>query len=205
MKTNQEIKAEAQQLSMLGRQFRNEQSLATVGTQSVTAPRALMHFPADPLFPGLERRVDVAVDDGMLVFRLMEMEANGFGSLQGKNSDEGTLILSSSDALDVLSAGYVLAEEERLASLLEPYVERSEESDEPADEETTAEVATIFATEHLSPADRMRTRAEIVEFLEGRLKPSALIGRVIERQCAREAFREAMIEQHELKLTIGEP
>lgn len=205
MKTNQEIKSEAQQLTLLGRQFQNEQRLASVGTVLVAAPRVLMHFPTNPMAPGTERRVDVAMDDGAVVFRLMETGANDFGSQHDKDAGEGTLILSSPEASDVLSAGYVLAEEERLASALEPYAELSEQSADPADDETVSEVETILEAEHLSPADRMRTRAEVVGFLEGRIKPSVLIGRAIERQCAREVFREAMIERHEMKITIGEP
>lgn len=205
MKTNQEIKSEAQQLTLLGRQFQNEQRLASVGTVLVAAPRALMHFSANPISSGVERRVDVAMDDGAVVFRLMETGANDLDSQQDKDAGEGTLILSSSEASDVLSAGYVLAEGERLASALEPYAELSEQCADPADDETVAEVETILEAEHLSPADRMRTRAEVVGFLEGRIKPSVLIGRAIERQCAREVFREAMIERHEMKLTIGEP
>lgn len=205
MKTNLVIKSEAQQLTLLGHQFQNEQRLALVGTVLVSAPRALMHFPTNPMTPGVKRRVDVAMDDGAVVFRLMETGANDLDSQHDKDAGEGTLILSSPEASDVLSAGYVLAEEERLASALEPYAELSEQSADPADDETVAEVETILEAEHLSSADRMRTRAEVAGFLEGRIKPSVLIGRAIERQCAREVFREAMIERHEMKLTIGEP
>lgn len=205
MKTNQEIKAEAQQLTILGRQFQNEQRIASVEGMLVATPRALMHFPANPTTPGFERRVDVAIEDGALVFRLMETGAKDFDSQPDKRAGEGTLILSSSEAHDVLSAGYVLAEEERLASALEPYAELSEQSANPADDETVAEVEAILEAEHLSSADRMRTRAEVVGFLEGQIKPSVLIGRAIERQCARGELRESMNERHELKLTIGEP
>ena len=192
-------------MTLLGRQFQNEQRLASEGTVLVAAPRALMHFPTNPMAPGVERRVDVAIDDGAVVFRLMETGANDLDSQHDKDAGEGTLILSSAEASDVLSAGYVLAEEERLASALEPYAELSEQSADPVDGETVAEVEAILEAEHLSPAGRMRTRVEVVGFLEGRIKPSVLIGPAIERQCAREVLREAMIERHEMKLTIGEP
>jgi hypothetical protein len=66
-------------------------------------------------------------------------------------------------------------------------------------------VEVIFETKLLSPADRMRTKAEIVDFLGGRLEPGALIARNIERQSSREAHREHLVERHEHKLTIGEP
>ncbi|MFT3784167.1 MAG: hypothetical protein QM790_19335 [Nibricoccus sp.] len=205
MKTNQEIRNEAQQLAILGRQFKNEQRVATDNVALATTVRTLMHFPSDQANFGSSRRVDAAIDDGALVFRLMEIDKHDLVGQPGESANEGTLILASAEVRDVLSAGYVLAEEERLSSALEPYAERSEESDDPADDETVAEVETILEAEHLSAADRMRTRAEIVGFLEGQIKPSVLIGRAIERQCAREEFREAVVERHELKLTIGEP
>ncbi|MFT3868416.1 MAG: hypothetical protein QM715_07955 [Nibricoccus sp.] len=205
MKTNQGIKIEAQQLANLGRQFQNEQRVATDNVALAATARTLMHFPSDQANLGSNRRVDVAIDDGALVFRLMEPGVQDLAGQPRQNANEDTLILASSEPHDVLSAGYVLAEEERLSSALEPYAERSDESDDPADNETVAEVETILEVEHLSAADRMRTRAEIVGFLEGQIKPSVLIGRAIERQCAREEFREAIVERHELKLTIGEP
>ncbi len=181
----------------LGRQFQNEQRIAGVNTPA-SAVRVLAHLPANP---ERERRVEAAIAGGALVFRLVERETDAPGSEQGEREAEGTPVASGVSAYDVLHTGYELAEEERLGVALERYAERSQDRADPADHETVAEVEEILKTELLPPADRLRTKAEVVEFLEGRLKPSALIARNIERQCS----RERLVERHELKLTIGEP
>lgn len=205
MKTNQEIQAEARQLMVLGDQFQSEQRLANVSATAVTAPRVLAILPMNPATPGRERHVEAATVGGMLMFRLMERETDVLRADRGERDAEGTLLASSASAYDVLSTGYELAEEERLAAALERYVERSEDRADPADGEAVAEVEEILETKILPPADRLRTKAEVVEFLEGRLEQSALIARNIERRCSREDYREHLVERHELKLTIGEP
>jgi hypothetical protein len=90
---------------------------------------------------------------------------------------------------------------------LEPYAERSEDPHctEPADAPTVAEVEAILETNLLPHSDQIRTKAEITEFLEGRLEPSVFIAHAIERQCARDDWRESMTQRHEIKLTIDEP
>jgi len=201
MKTNQEIQAEARNLMVLGRQFQIEQ-----GSFSVAAmPRVLANFPVNPATPERERHVEAAIVGGALVFHLMERETDRFGTEQDERRDEPSLIAASASAYDVLKTGYELAEEERLAVALERYSERSEDRADPVDGETVAEVEEIFETKLLPRADRLRTKAEIVDFLEGRLEPSALIGRNIERQCSREGHSEQLVERHELKLSMGEP
>lgn len=200
MKTNQEIQAEARQLMALGHRFQNEQRIAGANTPA-SAVRVLAHLPANPETPERERRVEAAIAGGVLAFRLMERETDAPGSEQSEHDAEGTLVASSASAYDVLRTGYELAEEDRLGVALERYAERNEDRADHADHETVAEVEEILETELLPPADRLRTKAEVVEFLEGRLEPSALIARNIERQCS----RESLVERHELKLTIGEP
>ena len=188
---------------VLGSQFQNEQRLANA--TAVLAPRVLASLSMSPAMPGRERHVGAALVGGALVFRLMERETDALGSDREERAAEGTLVASSPSAFDVLSTGYEMAEEERLTAALERYAERSEDRADPADGETVGEVEAILETKLLSPADRMRTRAEVVEFLEGRLEPSALIARNIERQSSREGHREHLVERNELKLTVGEP
>jgi hypothetical protein len=195
MKTNQEIQAEARQLMVLGSQFQNEQRIASVGETAVAVPLVLANLPVNPALPSHERHVEAAVIGGALVFRLMEREPGFLGSDRSEREDESTLVASSPSAYD----------EERLAAALERYVERNEDVANPADGETVAELERILETKLLPHADRLRTKAEVVEFLEGRLESSALIARNIERQCSREVYREHLVERHELKLTIGEP
>ncbi|MEO7799672.1 MAG: hypothetical protein ABIY47_18305 [Opitutaceae bacterium] len=205
MKTNQEIQAEARQLMVFGGQFQNEQRIAGLSGSVEPVPRVLVNLPMNPAMPGRERHVEVTIAGGALEFRLMERETDIPASDRGERDEDGTLLASSDSAYDVLRTGYELAEEERLAAALERYAERSEDRADPADGEAVAEVEAILETKLLSPADRLRTKAEVVEFLEGRLKPSVLIAHAVERQCSRDGLREQRTERHELKLTIGEP
>lgn len=204
MKTNQEIQAEARLLMVLGVQFQNELRIGGVGGIAGTVPRVLVSLPMNPATLGRERHIEAEIADGALVFRLMEraMEVPGLG--HSERNDAGTLLRSSESAYDALHAGYELAEEEWLAGALECYAERSEDRADPADDETVAEVEAILETKLLPHPDRLRTEAEVLAFLEGRLEPSALFARNIERQCLRVSHREHRVERHELKLTIGE-
>lgn len=145
------------------------------------------------------------MQDGTLIFRLMERENDRFAPDEGPRDDEAAVVMSGPSAYDVLRTGYELAEEERLTASLEPYAERSEERSEPADDESVVELETILETNLLPHSDRIRTKAEIVDFLEGRLASSVLISRAVERQFSREGFREHQVQRHELKLTVGEP
>ncbi|MGC4073977.1 MAG: hypothetical protein QM760_15995 [Nibricoccus sp.] len=195
MKTHQEIQTEARQLMALGGQFLSEQRTAT-NAAVLSTSRTLFQFPSNLTPAGSERHIDAAIGEGALVFRLVERDTNA----SQEDSRSETLLASSSSANDVLSTGYELAEEERLAVELEPYAERSEETENPADGETVSCVEAILESRQLAPVDRFRTKAEIVEFLEGRLDPSEMISRHIERQCA----REGVTEKRDLKLVVSE-
>lgn len=190
---------------VLGDQFKNEQRSAGPSAFVAAVPRVLVNLPTNLATPGRERHVEAAIADGALVYRLMERDTENPSSGRDDYDEEGTLLASSGSAYDVLRSGYELAEEERLGAELERYAERSEDRADPADGESVAEVEEILETNLLSHADRLRAKAEVVEFLEGRLKTSALIARNIERQCSREGYREHLVERHELKLTIGGP
>jgi len=205
MKTNQEIQAEARQLIVLVGQFQNEQRIAGLSGSVAAVSPVLANIPTSPATPGRERHVEAAMVGGALVFRLMERESDLPGSDRGERDEDGTLLASSNSVYDVLRTGYELAEEERLGAALERYAERSEDRADPADGESVAEVESILETNLLPPADRLRTKAEIGEFFEGRLKSSVLIAHAVERQCSRDGMREQRTERHELKLTIGEP
>lgn len=198
MKTKQEIQAEARDIIMLAGQFLNARSANTTPASADNSMR--FQFPTN-LSPGAtQRHVEATMLGGALVFRLIERQNNSHEPKRDQEAD-GILLASSPSAYEVLSAGYEMAEEERLAKDLEPYAERSEETVDPADRETVSSVEAILGSSRLSSSDRIRTKAEIVEFLEGRLEPNELISRTIERQCA----RETIATRNELKLTIGEP
>lgn len=202
MKTNQEIQAEARQLMVLGSQFQNEQRIASVGATAVAVPRVLTNLPVSVESPGRERHVEAAIVGGALVFRLMERETDLAGADRDERVGESSLVAASASAYDVLRTGYEMAEEDRLTAQLERFADRAD----PADGDSVAEVEAIVEANLLSPADRLRTKAETVDFIEGRLERSAFIAHVIERQCSRaEGYREHLVERHELKLTVGEP
>ena len=205
MKTNQEIQAEAQRLMVLGNQFQNEKRIAGLSGSAEAVPRVLVNLPMKAEVPGRERHVEATIAGGALVYRLMERETDLSASDRGERDEDGTLVASSDSAYDVLRTGYELAEEERLGPELERYAERSENRADSADGETVAEVEAILETSLLPHSDRIRTKAEVIDFLEGRLKPSVLIAHAVERQCSRDGLREQKAERHELKLTIGQP
>ena len=201
MKTHQEIQAEAQRLMVLGQQYQNEQRSVSAGAVVATAPRAVVTLPVNALAPRRERHVEAAMQDGALIFRLMERKNDLFGPAEGPSDDEAAVVMSGPSAYDVLRTGYELAEEERLSSSLEPYTERSEA----ADAASVGELEAILETSLLPHSDRIRTKAEIVEFLEGRLESSVFVARAVGRQFYRDGFREHLAQRHELKLTVGEP
>jgi hypothetical protein len=200
MKTNQEIQAEARQVLALGRQYQNEQWM--VSARTPVEPRVLVHLPVNVSTPGRERQVEAVAAGSELLFMLIERTTDRAAADRDEREGEALVVASSASAYDVLKTGYELAEEERLAAALEPYAERSEDR---ADGDTVAEVEAILETNLLPHTERLRTKMEIVEFLEGRLEPSLFITRAIERQCSREDYREHLAERHELKLTMGGP
>lgn len=221
MKTNQEIQSEAQRLMVLGSQYREEQRHLGTFEAAAPLPRLLARLPvslvttahsAEPESEGVhthrrERFVEAAMERGELVYRLMEQETETTGSGRVVRDVGPSVVTVGASAFDALHTGYELAEEERLGELLTPYaesVEDRQESEAP-DGETVAEVEAILETSLLPHSDRIRTKAEIAEFLEGRLEPSAFIAHAIERQCARGDRRERLTERHENKLTISEP
>ena len=219
MKTIQEIQAEARQLTVLGRAYREEYAAETGRGATITSPRVLAQLPEPAVMTGpanastaesmpiqrRERYIDVVIDSEDVLYRLMERETPHPVSLWAENAPAAVLVTGS--AFDVLNAGYGLAEEESLAERLTPYAERAEngDGDDFIDRETVAEVETILETKLLPVADRLRTKAEIVEFLEGRMESTELITRTVARQCARENRSEAIVARHELTLSIGEP
>jgi hypothetical protein len=194
MKTNREIETEARQLTARATQFQNEQSALVAGSARFATSSLLMTFPHNPALPNTERRIEATFTGGTLAHHLVERDAA---------HREDTQVVSSPEVYDVVSTGYELAEEERLAAELERYAERSEFHPDPADDETVAAVEAILETKSLPYADQLRTKAEVVEFLEGRLEANSLIERNIQRQCARESRREVIAERP--VFTIGEP
>ena len=221
MKTHDEIQREAQRLVALGRSYRDEQRQLGLGSTVVPMPRVLVRLPdsmttsrqavaagADEVRRHRwERYIEAAIEHDELVYRLQERETvtNGAGRLVREEAPASILV--SHSGFDLLHTGYEMAEEDRLGELLAPYADYSDgRGGEAADERTVAEVEEILGTIALPPSDRLRAKAEVVEFLEGRLEPSLFIDRLVDRQCAREGQgrAECQTRRQEMRLSAHE-
>jgi len=219
MKTNEEIQREAQRMVMAGRRY-GEEHRGVVG-EVVPLPRVLVQLPdvqvtrkAEVAAPGSEtrlvnrhRHIEAAFEDDALIFRLMERETEPANATVATRTGDPVEVMVSRSGFDLLHAGYEMVEEDRLFERLAPYSERIEERDarDPVDEHEVAEVEAVLETHLLPPSDRLRMKADIVEFLEGRLEAGVFIAHAIDRQCAREGQRQSRTQRHEHKLTINEP
>jgi hypothetical protein len=82
-----------------------------------------------------------------------------------------------------------------------PYVDKSD-GELKADPADVAQVEEILEADALPVSDRMRAKAEIVDFLEGRLEASAFIEHAIDRQRLREVCAERETQTACLRLTV---
>jgi len=179
MKPDQEIQAEAGRLEQLVRQW-----IATSGATPAAATLMVLPEPRIGEAARLGRRflrVEVTREADAPEFLLVQDE-----TYQGQAPwQSDPLVLTRSDsAYDVLRDGYEAQEEERLVELLTPIVNRVEEEGfiEDADPDLVKEIEAMVEADHLAPSLRLRTRADIVELLEGRLGPSDFISAAIERR-----------------------
>jgi hypothetical protein len=206
MKTIDSVQAEARQLTLLGQQYREEHTQGDGRIAAAATPLELARLPHESALIHGERSIDVVMRGDDVLYRLVEREQPGTGPLLSANSP--SVVMVSDSAFDVLRSGYELAEEERLAERLAPYVDRDRDSDESDPGETAAEVEAILETDLLSPSNQLRTKAEIGEFLDGRLETNDLIARTVVRRSHREGAhevpRESLAVRHALTLTIDE-
>lgn len=218
MKTHDEIQSEAQRMIALGRSYRDEQRQLGHGSTVVPLPRVLARLPESVTTsraPGTDevhrhrwqRYIEAAIERDELVYRLQEQETVTTGSGRLVREEAPAAIMVSHSGFDLLHTGYEMAEEDRLGELLAPYADYSEgRGGEAADGRTVEEVEEILGTVALPPSDRLRAKAEVVEFLEGRLEPSLFIDRIVDRQCAREGQRhtESQSLRQEMRLSTYE-
>lgn len=226
MKTHRELVTEAGRLDQLGRRYweehqsRNKSSLASARMGAGLESRVLFRFP-DTLMTATDgaagnseeaeafriaRRVEIKLDGDRPEFLLVEEEYTA-------DPDEGTErlhgpipIIKSDDVLDALSEGYQLAEEDRIGALLVPFMDRIGDEDciDDADSELVEKIAAIVEVGELGPAARLRAKADIAAFLEGRLEASTFISAAIERQCHREEECQVLAERHGERVSITE-
>lgn len=221
MKTHQEILVESRRIEELGRQFSDDQRRAIAGLlRGDPAPRLLMTFPDSVIpqrFPGdgeqdedaraqiRGRWIEVAMQEGALEYRLMQAEAAG--ASDGSAGPKALLLVGSDSAFDVLEEGYELAEQERLGELLAPYAERAEADElvDSIDPAVVEEIETIIGAGEFSAAGRLGTRADIVEFLEGRIEPSAFIKAAISRGYYRDGESHTVVERRGERIVMERP
>jgi len=190
MKTDQEIREEAARLQQLAREW------IVAGAPQGAEPSFVLPEPETGEATRLGRRlfrVEAVRENNLLEFLLVQQEAHS----EQLGPQEEPLILTRSDsAYEVLREGYDMQEEERLTAGLTPILGRIEDQGwiEDADPEAIDEIEAIVDSDHLTPSARLRTRAGIVELLEGRLTASEFISTTIERQGRRVSERERLGE-----------
>jgi hypothetical protein len=214
MRPHREIQNEAERLVLLGREYLAERrSLAGEGS-IVALPRVLARLPesrvtiANPMLADTsdarqqhrERHIEADIENDELMFRLIEREHQLDTDGKVLREGEPESIMVSRSGFDLLLAGYELVEEERLAEALAPYADR--DGDLKSDPQAVAQIEEILETSELPVADRMRAKAEIVDFLEGRLEAGEFIEHAIDRQRLREVCAERQTHRSEMRLTI---
>ena len=217
MKTNQEIQVEAGRLVALGSRYRDEHRERMKMGIGSAVPRVVAQFPESRVTSlhdaaresdsvhvhRFQRVIDALMVDDKLVYRLLEKETetNGLGVIVREDKTPEVLMFGRS-GVELLFAGYELIDEERLAESLTPFAEPEEGEDKAT---VAREMETVLETDLLSAAERMRSKLDIQEFLDGRLEAHAFIARAIERQRTRASVCETMSVRNEIKLTLDEP
>jgi hypothetical protein len=212
MKSHRDIQNEAERLVVLGRAYRAERR-AHAGEAIVTLPRVVGRLPdsqvtiargedasAGATHRRRERHIEADIEHDELLFRLVERETELASDGRALREAAPEAVMVSRSGFDLLLGGYELVEEERLAEALAPYADRD---DTKADAEAIAEVESILETSSLPVADRMRAKAEIIDFLEGRLEPGEFIEHAIDRQRLGEVCAERESQRAEMRLTIN--
>jgi hypothetical protein len=198
MKTDQEIQQEAERLEQLARQW------ITAGANPAAATLAVLPETRIGVATRLPRRllrIEISRDDDAPEFLLLQEDIE---PREVPGSTAPFVLTRSNSAYDVLRDGYEEREEERLVDALTPILNRAEADGfaADADPELVAEIETLIEADRLNPSARLRSRADIVEFLEGRLEPGEFITSSIERQGPRPQHREFVAEVLEERMTV---
>ncbi len=212
MKTRQQIQTEARELARLGGEYRAESLRLTTPGALVPASRELMRLPSwTPTLSATNapsvlrvRSIDaVLAEHDSLLYRVVEREEHAANHAGARETIDVLLVATS--AYEALAAGYTLGEEDRLAEQLGPYAERGERERSIQDNvDTIVEVEGILEADQLPHSGRLRTRLDVIDFLDGRMEANDLISRTLARQFTRDMHHEEVVEHHELRLTVEE-
>lgn len=215
MRSHREIQNEAQRLVLQGREYLAERRALAADAPVVALPRVLARLPdsrvavanvallaeSEAREEHRQRHIEADIENDELMFRLIERENQLDAEGRVLREGEPETIMVSRSGFDLLLAGYELVEEERLAEALAPYAAR-EIGDAKFDPVAVAKIEEILETSELPVADRMRAKADIVDFLEGRLDAGEFIEHAIDRHRLREVCAERQTQRSELRLTI---
>lgn len=215
MRPHQEIQNEAQRLVLLGREYLAERRALAGDGPIVSLPRVLARLPdsrvtvangaliaeSEARQAHRQRHIEADLENNELMFRLIERENQLDAEGRVIRAGEPEAIMFSRSGFDLLLAGYELVEEEGLAEALAPYADRHGGAAN-SSPEATAHIEEILETSELPVADRMRAKAEIVDYLEGRLDAGGFIEHAIDRHRLREVCAERQMQRSDLRLTI---
>src|SRR4051812_12880985 len=198
MRTRNQLEIEARQLEQAARDLRQEPIAGGEQTLAFAAAGALplFTFPENtvrlnaasefqgPLSHRMVRYIDAVQRPGGTEYRLMEEEFVSSADGESVRHYDPIELVTSDDPLDVLSAGYERLDEDRLAERIQPVIDRVEANTfaEPANVEDLEEIQNATAELDLSAAAKMRTKADAIDLLEGRLEPGDFVARSVGRQ-----------------------
>ena len=152
------------------------------------------------------REVEVALDAEPAEFRLREER------FELTTSDKAVAVFGSYVALvgasarEMLEEGYERNAQDEMMERLFPVLDSIDERDSnEVTPEDIAEVEKRLELPSMSVATRLRARADIAEFLDGRLLAGDFVARVIDWQGAGQGERETVEERRGLRLLMNEP
>jgi hypothetical protein len=212
MRTRNQLEIEARQLeqtardSMQGQVAASDQTLALAAAGALplfTFPESTVRLNAASEFQGplshrMVRYIDAVQRPSGMEYRLMEEEFVSSADGEPVRHYDPIELVTSDDALDALSAGYQRLDEDRLAERIESVVDRIEANTfaEPANGEDLAEIEKATTELGLSATAKMRTKADAIDLLEGRLEPGDFVARSVGRQeCFQAAQRMVVVRQ----------
>lgn len=122
------------------------------------------------------------------------------GATEKADMTEDRVLKTTTSIHEALYTGYGASEHQRLAIALAPFEKANQSPVDPANDERVKRVEALLLTSRLSTPDRLRTRADIVDFLHGRLSSRDIILQSIHRQYCRETERMSVNLHHRLSL-----
>jgi len=194
MRTRAELEIEARQLEKRAREAPGH--IETPFTIAALAPPPLFTFPessvklyaapnSDVLFTArMIRCIDVTEGRAGFEYKLMEEEfiSDSQGKLVRHYDPIG--LITSDNALEVLSVGYQRLDEDRLWERVDPVRSRIETNGFTLAEhaEAVAEVQRYALEMELSASALMRVKTDTIDLLEGRLEMGDFVSRTVARQ-----------------------